>query len=619
MRYLCATIISATVLIIAIPAAAPAQEISDPYEILNRYFQASGGLDRMSSERTSHAEGTLSLAGMEGTLKFWTQKPGRNRAEISLGPLNIIQGDNGEHAWMLDQNGKLQVITNPDEATVKRRQVRRLMEEYAFAEHESDVFTVSLGGVDQVEGKDCYIIEIANKINVDSYTFYINTSNFTREMAIFREDIESRDVFYSDYREIEGLMVPFWTKEVSHRTGQVQEARLTKYVSNQKIDLVLFEPPDQGAKDYQFIDGDRAENIPFEFIGNHLFIPVTAGGKERLWILDTGAGMTVLDKAFAEELGLELEGQMMGQGAGGTVDIRFATVPPYSVKGIRFQEQTVAVIDMYELIRRIGLDIAGILGFDFLSRFVTMVDFANEMVSFYEPETFTYTGDGHVADIHLTNSVFRTSATLDGEHQGSWMFDLGAGVTNLDSRYALREGYSDKDGVLRMAHGASNEFQTKKVRCDSIRFAGFTVHRPEISFPFGSTDTVFTADQIGILGNSLFRNFVLYCDYAGERLIVERGDMFNQPWPEDNSGMQIAWSHSREVEVSYVSPDTPAEKAGFIKGDVLRSINGVDAGLFDGIVAIRELLKSDPGTKYEFVVDREGKSRKLKLKLAELL
>lgn len=619
MRSLYSVAVSISVLIATIAVPAPAQKLGDPLEILNRYFQASGGLDRMKAERTSHAEGTLSLAGMEGTLKFWTQKTGLSRAEVTLGPLNIIQGDNGEHAWVLDQNGKLQVITNPDQATVKRRQVRKLMEEYAFAEHESDVFTVSLGGVEQVEGKDCYVIEIANKINVDSYTYYINTSTFTREQAIFREDIESRDVFYGDYREIEGLMVPFWTKEVSHGTGQVQEARLTRYVSNQKIDPILFEPPEQGARDYQFTDGDRAENIPFEFIGNHVFIPVTAAGKERLWILDTGASMTVLSKAFAEELGLELEGQMMGQGAGGTVEVSFTTLPPYSVKGIRFQEQTVAVIDMYELIRRLGLDVAGILGFDFLSRFVTKVDYANELVSFYEPETFTYTGDGHVADMHLANSVFRTSATLDGEHQGNWMFDVGAGTTQLDSRYALREGYSDKDGVLRMGHGAGNEFQLKKVRCDSIRFAGFTVHKPEISFPFGSTDTVFTADQIGILGNSLFRNFVLYCDYAGERLIVERGDKFNQPWPEDNSGMQIAWSHSREIEVSYVSPGTPAEDAGFIKGDLLRSINGIDAGLFGGIVAIRKLLKSDPGTKYEFVVDREGKRKKLKLKLAELL
>jgi len=616
MRALCLVFIFIAILI---ATQVPAQEFSDPNEILNQYFQASGGLDQMKAERTSYSEGTISVGGMEGTLKTWIQKPGLSRAEIALGPLEIIQGDNGDHAWMLDQNGKLQVITNPDEATVKRRQVRKLMEEYTFIKQESDVFIVGLEGIEQVDGKDCFVIEIANNINVDSYKYYINTRTFIREKAVFIEDIESRDIFFGDYREIEGLIVPFWTKEVSHQTGQVQETKLDQYASNLDIDPVLFEPPEQSSKDYQFIDADRAENIPFEFIENHLFIPVTVAGKERLWVLDTGAGMTVLNKAFAEELGLEMEGEIKGQGAGGVVDVNLTTMPSYSVKGIRFQDQIAAVIDMDELIRRLGLDVVGILGFDFLSRFVTKVDYANELVSFYEPETFTYTGEGHIADIHLANNVFRTSATLDDEHPGNWMLDLGAGTTLLDGRYALREGYTEKHGVVIMGHGAGNEYQLKKVRCDSMQFAGFTIHDPEISFAYGGSDTAFAADRIGILGNSLFRNFVLYCDYAGERLIVEKGGRFDQPWPVDNSGLQIAWNLNHEIEVLHVSQGTPAERGGFMKGDILRSINEIDAVLFEGVIAIRKLLRSDPGTKYEIVVNREGKSKKLQIKLADLL
>jgi len=619
MRSFYAFAVSAAVLVVAIAAAVSAQGISDPYEILNRYFQAAGGLERLLSERTSYSEATLSLGGMEGSLKIWMRKPGQNRVETTLGPLNIIQGDNGEHAWVLDQNGKLQVITNPDDATVKRRQVRRLIEDYAFAKPGSDIFKVSLEGIERVEGRDCYVIKITNKINVDSYTYYINAQTFVQEKTVFVEDIESRDVFYGDYRQIKGLLVPFWIKEVPRQTGQAQEIRITRYVSNLKIKLTLFEPPKQDTKDYQFVNGDRAENIPFKFIGNHLYIPVTVSGKERLWVLDTGASMTVLNKEFAEELGLELEGEMKGRDAGGTVTASFTTLPPYSVKDIQFQDQTVAVIDMNELIRRLGTDVVGVLGFDFLSRFVTKIDFANELVSFYELENFEYAGDGHVLDMHIYNSVFSVHAVLDGAQSGSWLFDIGAGTTHLDGRYALREGYAKKDGVIRMGHGAGNEFRVKDIKCDSIQFAGFTVYEPEISFSYGGTDTTFTADQIGVLGNSLFRNFVLYCNYTSERLIVERGDKFNQPWPVDNSGLQIGWGQNREVEVSYVSPDTPAEKAGFAKGDLLRSINGINVGLFDGVIAIRKLLEANPGTTYEFVVDRAGENKKLKLKLAQFL
>jgi Aspartyl protease/PDZ domain len=612
-------IISAAVLTLAFVAAVSAQDITDPYEILNRYFQASGGLDRLLAEQTSYSEGTLSLGGMTGTLKIWTRKPGRNRIEVALGPLNIIQGDNGTHAWVVDQNGKLQVITSPDDATVKRRQVRMLIEEFAYTKTGSDIFTVSLKGIEQVDGIDCYAVKITNNINVDSYTYYINTRTFIREKTVFLEDIESRDNFYSDYREVKGLQVPFHTKEVPHQTVQAQEVTLTQYESNPDVDPALFEPPAQGAKDYQFVKDDRAENIPFKFIGSHIFIPVTVAGKERWWVLDTGAGMTVLNKAFADELSLEAQGELKGRDAAGAATASLITLPPYSVKGIQFQGQTAAVMDMHELIQGLGVDMAGILGYDFLSRFVTKVDFANELVSFYAPETFEYTGDGHVLNIHLKNSTFQVQATLDGTHSGSWLFDLGASTTHLDGRYALREGYAAKPGVVRMGHGASNEYQLKDVKGDSIQFAGFTVYEPDICFGYGGTDTAFNADQIGVLGNSLFRNFVLYCDYGRERVIVEKGGKFNQPCPEDNSGLQVAWSDNHEVEVLYVSPDTPAMKAGFTKGDLIRSINGIEVNALDGLIAIRKLLRADPGAAYKFVVDRAGESKTLTLTLAKLL
>ncbi|MFC1800035.1 hypothetical protein ACFL2Z_03885, partial [Candidatus Eisenbacteria bacterium] len=68
-----------------------------------------------------------------------------------------------------------------------------------------------------------------------------------------------------------------------------------------------------------------------------------------------------------------------------------------------------------------GIDVPGILGYDFLSRFVTKVDYANELVSFYDPDSFTYTGNGQELDVHIKDSVFETSATLDGEHSGTWL------------------------------------------------------------------------------------------------------------------------------------------------------------------------------------------------------
>jgi hypothetical protein len=596
-----------------------AQDLADPYEILNKYFETLGGLETLKAERTSYFEATLSVGGMEGPMKVWTQKPDKSRAEVDLGIIKMTQGDNGEYEWILDANGKLQRMTKADEVTRKRKEIQRLMAEYEYADPGSDVFTVTFEGIEPVEEADCYVVKIANSINEDHHTYYIGVDDFLLKKSVAIQGEKSGDNYFGDYRKVDAQLVAFHLKQIPHVTGQAQVITINHYESNPDVDPALFEPVEEGEKDYEFAEGNSSENIPFEFIDNHLFIPVVIGGRERLWVIDTGAAMSVIDKAYAEELGLEVGGGIKGQGAGGTVDVDFTTLPPFEVEGIRFDEQKVAVIDMSELLRRLGLDVPGILGFDFLSRFVTKVDYANELVSFYDPDSFKYTGAGDELDVHIQESVFRTSATLDGKHSGIWLFDLGAGSTHLDDAYALREGYRDKHGILAMGHGAGNEFQVKAVKADSIEFAGYTVYEPKLSFGVSTTDPTFTADKLGILGNTLFRNFVLYVDYANERVIVEKGEKFNQPWPEDHSGLQIAYTEEGdEVEVVYVSPDTPAEDAGFAKGDIITAINGIPVEHLDGVIAVREILKAEPGTVYELAVVRDGREMELSLELEEL-
>jgi len=600
-----------------VPAGA-AEKLDDPYEILNRQIEASGGLERLKAEKSQYIEAELSVAGMTGTLKAWSARPDLSRAEIDLGILKITQGDNGKFSWVLDSNGKLQKTSKLDQAAQDRKKVKKLMSEFKHIDPESEIFTVTLEGTEEVEGKKCYVIKITNSINDDYYTSYINTSDFMTEKAVSIQGKNSSDSYFGDYRKVEGLKVAFWTKEVSHQTGQPHEISINKYVSNPEIDPGLFDPPEEKGKDFRFITGNSSENVPFRLIGNHIYIPVTVNCKERLWVLDTGAGMSVIEKSFADELGLKGEGDMKGVGAGGTVDIQLTTLPSFSIEGIEFDPQTAAIIDMNDLTRILGVDIAGILGFDFLSRFVTRVDYANELLSFYDPETFEYSGDGRELDVHMQNSVFMVEATLDGEHTGTWLFDLGAGSASLDGAYAYEQGYRDKKGVESLGHGAANAFTNKGILCRSLELGGYKVDNTFLSFPVNEADTVFNADEIGGLGNSLFRNFVVYVDYADERVILEKGAAFNKSFPLDRSGLKLTRGDNEELVALFISPDTPAEKAGFRAGDTIRSINGIAVEHFDGLLAVREMLKDKPGTEYVFVIDREGQEKELKLKLKDL-
>jgi hypothetical protein len=591
--------------------------LTDPYEILKLSLDANGGLDRLKAERTQYVEGTLAVAGLTGTLKSWSQQPDRSHTEVDLGVLKMTQGDNGRYQWVVDSNGKLQKTTKLDDPTIKRRQLKKLMADYEYANPKSDVFKVTLTGVERVQDKDCYVIKIANNINSDVISNYINSETFEKSETTEAE--ERKETFVGDYRQISGLLVPFWSKETELNSGQIQEITLTKYESNPPIDTSLFEPIEQTGKDYRFSSGSSAENVQFRYVANHIFVIIKVGCKERLWVLDTGAGMSCISEAFAKELGLKLEGDMKGLGAAGTqVSLKLAILPPFELPGIVFDSQTVAVLDMKALNQAIGFDCAGILGFDFLSRFITKVDYANLLLSFYDPETFKYLGDGHEVNMHLTNNLFRVDATLDGVHKGYWVFDMGASGTSLDGAYAVRNGFTTRKVVEGLGRGAGSAFKTGSIKCKSFEFAGYTIDNPVISFSTGAADTAIKSDEIGALGNTLFRNFVVYCDYANEKLIVEKGDKFNQPFAIDNSGVQFKRGESEEPVVIFVSPGTPAAKADFKEGDVVKSINGIALKYFDGLTAVREVLQQEPGTKLLFVVERSGQKKELKLTLASL-
>lgn len=597
-----------------------AQETSnDPYDILNRMFQASGGLERLKAEKTSYVEGTLAVAGMNGTIKVWQSRPGKTRADVELGPLVIKQGDNGEYRWVVDQNGKLQKITKDDEATRIRQQLSDRMAVYEHADPNSEIFDVTFNGTEDIEGTSCFVLTITNTLNKDTTTLYVNRQTYLPVKSVSLAGDDSSDSFTSDYREVSGMMVPFHTREISHQSGQEQVIVIESYESNPSIDDSMFDAPGEAGRDFVFHNGDRSENIMARLVGNHLMIPVIVDCKERWWVLDSGAGMSVIAKKFADELGLVMEGDMKGVGAGGTVDISFTKVPAYEIDGISFEDQTLAVMDMVELNRLFGLDIAGILGYDFLSRFVTRVDFANELLSFYDPATFDYSGTGNQVDLHFKEGVFEVEATLDGKLTGTWLFDLGASAVSLGYRVAVDNGYDKLPSQKSIGRGAGNQFITQSVRSQRIDFAGYTVNDLRVGFHETGAETSQLGDRLGILGNNLFRNFVMYIDYANERVIVEEGDKFNQPWPEDNSGLQLAIGENDPVVVIYVSPDSPAEKAGFQEGDVVVEVNGIPVELFDGVLAVRKVLQEDPGTELSITVNRAGSQKAIKLKLGKML
>jgi hypothetical protein len=609
-------------LMCALALAAPvwaAGDITDPYEILARHYEAVGGLGRLKDEGSVHFVADFSISGLSGTLESWEVRPDRNRLAIDLGVLNISMGDNGTTAWELDSNGMLRIERDP--YALARREVARKIALFEHLDRESGIFTLTLLSIREIEGHECYVIRMVNTEDNVERVWFIGTDDFLMWRSEDNRPDEQQHTNYSGFREVNGVLHAFRQDVEILPIGQTQTLDVTLFETNVDVDPSLFEPSAKGGDDYVFLNGGNSADVPFQYMADHIFVPVVINCRDELWVLDSGASVSVIDRGYAEELGLPLSGQIVGEGAGNTVDVAFTTLPPFTVGGIEFEHQQVGVIGFVDLFRRVSdLEVVGILGYDFLSRFVTRVDYANEMLTFYRPETFEYAGDGAVLDAPLRENLFSVEATVDGVYKGRWMLDLGAGGMSFHSFYAREHALGDRKGVDAVAFGAGGRFARHKSRYETVEFGGYTVENPIVSshaYNREDTGTVHNGEQIGTLGNSLFRHFVLYLDYDNQRVIVEKGGDFLVDPPDDRSGLQL-WRPEQTVEVLYVAPGTPAEEAGFAEGDEIAAINGIDVEHFGGMLALRDLLLEAPGTQYDFRVKRGDETLDLALVLREL-
>ena len=620
MQYRKSMLVSLLILVgLAMPAYSE-KSLSDPYQILEKHFAAIGGFESLKAMKTMYKEGTIVIegAGLQGTFKQWGERPLKLRQEIDLNVVKNVTGDNGSVSWEVDANGK--VLIKRDENTLKERDIRKLMSEYEYMDPKSEYLTLKFDGLEKVDGNECYVIRITNTINRDiEVNFYDKTTFYLIKTIAVKPDFEQH-IIYSDFRKVADFVLPFEESITVLPTEEKSTIVYSKYNLDIDIDSSLFEPPAQDIADFVFMNGKSAEDIPFEFIENHIYMPVNLRGKERLWVLDCGASVNVIDSSFAAELGLAFEGPVKGQGASGVVNFYYVTLPEYSLGGIKFQEQKVVALSFSQIFEKVlGMEVVGILGYDFLSRFVTRIDFARHTISFYHPDHFEYKGKGTIFDSPLENSMLSLPAKVDGEYSGRFRLDIGAPDIDFHYPYAKDYGLLERKGIDIMVGDAAGLTTARISQHKAIEVGDFVLKNPLIGTPHEEGTGSFAEETaIGNIGNSFLKNFILYLDYAQQRVILEKGEDYGKETPHPKSGLQFHYNADNNVEIVFVSPNTPAHEAGFIKGDIIKTVNGIDVSFYDGIIALRKLMREPAGTAYVIGILREGKRLEKQLTLRDL-
>jgi predicted aspartyl protease len=103
------------------------------------------------------------------------------------------------------------------------------------------------------------------------------------------------------------------------------------------------------------------------------------------FVLDTGAGVTIISPGLAKKLNIKPHKRKKpdkATGAGGTMQIQFGTVKSLKVGEARLERLKVGIMDLSGIGKAIETEIDGIIGYNFLKKFRVTIDYPKQTVTF---------------------------------------------------------------------------------------------------------------------------------------------------------------------------------------------------------------------------------------------
>ena len=608
-----------TLFFLAIPLATCASnERTD--RLLGKHLDALGGRQAVSeiSSLVSAAEIEILGTGLKGTVESRSMRPCLSYSEISLGFFKIRSGYDGERIWMVDPNGKLQL--RREAASLEYQKTMCLLESHAYL-FAGDGFELEAIGKDTLGELPCEVLRLIVEGGTSARLF-LNDSTYLIERIEIRAPEGETIETYGDYRRVSGVMMAFFMRTEMPALGQRIEMRFRSITPNEPIDPIVFLPPAAEVRDYRFTSARAVVEIPFEYRFRHLFVPARIAGYDRevLFLLDSGAGMTVIDSSIAAAMNLPHGGTMPGAGAGGMANFSMTRIPALTIGGIEFSEQTVVSFPVSDLLKKLEeTEIGGMLGYDFLSRFVTRIDFERKVLSFFEPDSFSPPGGETVLEAPLIHNIFSLPASLDGA-KGAFYLDTGANSSLLHGSFADRAALAEGRRTLPTAiRGAGGEETAALCRFDSLNIGGITLARPVLAITRGEKGISALENVDGIIGNDILERFTVTLDYRKQRVLLRKNARFGESFYRDRSGLELARKEDNRIVVVKVLAGSPAGKADLRPGDILAKVAGTKTQRFKSIQEIMSLFEAKDGTTYSIEITRGGKKKVVSLTLAEYL
>lgn len=232
------------VLCVASPAAAQTAD-----EIIAKNLLAKGGVDLLKSTSSVKITGVMKQPAGEMKMIVWAKRPNLKRVEAEMtgkqdfAGQKMIQAFDGTNAWVMFGGMPPQSLPAGPQLEAAKQQAEF---DSVFLNYQEQGRKIELAGKGKLEGGDVYHLIVTAKDGQAKH-YYIDAETGLERKAVSTvrgpdgsiAQIEER---FSDYRSVDGRMVPFTIEQLANGKS-IAQTRVESVEFNVAIDDKLFQVP----------------------------------------------------------------------------------------------------------------------------------------------------------------------------------------------------------------------------------------------------------------------------------------------------------------------------------------------------------------------------------------
>ena len=432
-----------------------------------------------------------------------------------------------------------------------------------------------------------------------------------RQMPISTQTVE-----LGDYRETGGRWLPHRIESRESGSSNVTRITVAQWTTRPHVDDARFAPPP--APNDTTLAGSTT--VPMEVDG---FITITAtlNGQAMDFIVDTG-GHNILTPAAAKLLDVHPVGAGASGGAGeGETAEQYVRIDRMDIGAATLRDQHFYVLDFdYNTVERgTRPPLAGLLGLELFERFATRIDYRAKTFTLTRSANYRYHGPGVAVPITFDDDMPLIEGRINGL-PGLMALDTGnSGTTVIQQVWARQNGLAEQlqAGLSTVSFGAGGESRNFANRIDSIELGGARIARPIARYATDKAGSFTSRTEAANIGTDILGHFALEFDYARNTIWFEPQPGWTPP-PYNRAGLRLVKTGLSQCKVAMVTPNSPADALGLVRGDEILAVDGAGIDTLSGRDLGRKLTQA-PGQQVRLSVRHADEVSEKVLTLADIL